>query len=43
MNYMEQVAKMLGVRLEEEFKLNDNIADEILKDYPEIGISKITN
>lgn len=26
-----------------EFKLNDNIADEILKDYPEIGISKITN
>lgn len=24
MNYMEQVAKMLGVRLEEEFKLNDS-------------------
>ena len=34
MNYMEQVAKMLGVELEEEFKLNDsdNYKYKITKD-----------
>lgn len=34
MNYMEQVAQMLGVRLEEEFKLNDsdNYKYKITKD-----------
>ena len=41
MNYMEQVAQMLGVELEEEFKLKDGIPKTTQDDTAKIGKDEI--